>query len=131
MTEFRKHVEQHWCKARALFLFVIRLLLILAMIALPCFIWLRLLYYNFIVFDNSVLSIEIANEMTAVSYFVAPLFPVLGKYILSGLQKAYPTGRTYRVFCSIADWLLNVTLIVAGIRLAMAFVAFVMMLIGR
>ena len=105
--------------------------MISAVAALPVIFWLRAMYYNFAAFDESALSVEIANEMWGISTFIAPLFSVLGKYMLSGLRKAYPGGKGYSACCSVLEWVLNVELIVAGARIAMATIAQVVSLLAR
>lgn len=105
--------------------------MISAVAALPVIFWLRAMYYNFAAFDDSALSVEIANEMWGISTFIAPLFSVLGKYMLSGLRKAYPGGRGYSACCSVLEWVLNVELIVAGTRIALTAIAQVVSLLAR
>ncbi len=121
----------NWDDTQAVAVFVIRLLMISAVAALPVIFWLRAMYYNFAAFDDSALSIEIANEMWGISTFIAPLFSVLGKYMLSGLRKAYPHGRGYSACCSALEWGLNVELIVAGARIALTAIAQVVSLLAR
>lgn len=89
------------------------------------------MYYNFAAFDDSALSVEIANEMWGISTFIAPLFSVLGKYMLSGLRKAYPGGKGSSACCSVLEWVLNVELIVAGVRIALTAIAQVVLLLAR
>lgn len=130
MHGFRSRFS-NWDDTQAVAVFVIRLLMISAVAALPVIFWLRAMYYNFTAFDESALSVEIANEMWGISTFIAPLFSVLGKYMLSGLRKAYPGGKGYSACCSVLEWVLNVELIVAGARIAMATIAQVVSLLAR
>ena len=130
MLGFRSRFS-NWDDTQALAVFVIRLLMISAVAALPVIFWLRAMYYNFAAFDDSALSIEIANEMWGISTFIAPLFSVLGKYMLSGLRKAYPGGKGYSACCSVLEWVLNVELIVAGVRIALTAIAQVVSLLAR
>lgn len=130
MHGFRSRFS-NWDDTQAVAVFVIRLLMIFAVAALPVIFWLRAMYYNFVAFDDSALSIEIANEMWGISTFIAPLFSVLGKYMLSGLRKAYPDGKGYSACCSVLEWVLNVELIVAGARIAMATIAQVVSFLAR
>lgn len=130
MHGFRSRFS-NWDDTQAVAVFVIRLLMISAVAALPVIFWLRAMYYNFAAFDDSALSIEIANEMWGISAFIAPLFSVLGKYMLSGLRKAYPGGKGYSACCSVLEWVLNVELIVAGARIALTAIAQVVSIIAR
>lgn len=130
MHGFRSRFS-NWDDTQAVAVFVIRLLMISAVAALPVIFWLRAMYYNFAAFDDSALSVEIANEMWGISTFIAPLFSVLGKYMLSGLRKAYPGGRGYSACCSVLEWVLNVELIVAGTRIALTAIAQVVSLLAR
>ena len=130
MHGFRSRFS-NWDDTQAVAVFVIRLLMISAVAALPVIFWLRAMYYNFAAFDDSALSVESANEMWGISTFIAPLFSVLGKYMLSGLRKAYPGGRGYSACCSVLEWVLNVELIVAGARIALTAIAQVVSLLAR
>ena len=130
MHGFRSRFS-NWDDTQAVAVFVIRLLMISAVAALPVIFRLRVMYYNFIIFDDSALSIEIANEMWGISTFIAPLFSVLGEYMLSGLRKAYPGGKGYSACCSVLEWVLNVELIVAGVRIALTAIAQVVSLLAR
>ena len=131
MYGFRLKISNWWNDKQAVVVFMIKLLMISAVAVLPVVFWLRAMYYNFTVFDESVLSIEIANEMWGISTYIAPLFSVLGKYMLSGLRKAYPGGKGYSACCSVLEWVLNVELIVAGARIAMTAIAQVVSLLAR
>lgn len=122
MNGFRQRIFVWWDSVQPRAIFMVRLLMIMAVAALPVILGIRAVYYNFVIYDESALSIEIANEVWMVSVFVSPLFSVLGKYMLSGLRKDYPEGKASRVSCSVIDWVLNVQLIIAGIRVACAVV---------
>lgn len=125
MSGFLTRISGWWDDAQSVVMFVFRCLMITVIALLPVIFWLRAQYYNFIVYDESVLSIEIANEMWIISTYVAPLFSVLGKYMLSGLRKTYQYGKGYRASCGVLEWGLNVELIVMGARIVLVTIAHV------
>ena len=112
-------------RAKPVLVFVLRALLILGLAALPLVLWSRMMYYNFVVYDESPLSVQIANEMTAVWVIGKPLCCLLGKYMLSGLRRQYVSGKVYRVCCSVMNWLLNVALINACLCIVLGLGALV------
>ncbi|MBQ3484223.1 MAG: hypothetical protein IJA77_01815 [Clostridia bacterium] len=54
---------------------------LLVMLLLPFLLWARCFYYNWIVYDESILSVTIANEMFTIALLGSPLCSLLALYL--------------------------------------------------
>lgn len=93
MNGFRQRIFVWWDSVQPRAIFMVRLLMIMAVAALPVILGIRAVYYNFVIYDESALSIEIANEVGWYRFLSRRYFLFLGNICFQGCARTIQRGR--------------------------------------
>lgn len=107
---------------KAILVPMIWLLLIAGVMAIPYWLFERMMYYNFIVYDESPLAISIANDLFWIRTICSPLLFVLARFLHGGLHALLPQGRFGRFLSGLVEWIINVHLIVSCLSVVIAVI---------
>ncbi len=89
------------------------LLLITVVMAIPYWLFERMMYYSFIVYDESPLAIGIANDLFWIWVICSLTLFALARFLHGGLRALLPESRVGRFLSGLVEWIINIHLIIS------------------